>query len=346
MRRTTLAALLLAIPACVDSTATEPTADEVADALALEDGGFIYENEAPAFGDTTAYARAEIEASAPVTDAFAADAELLAMERAEGAAARNVLLLWGHLPRNAGEPVRHDWGGTFTLARGGMIIRRQVAFEDATDAVLPRTDRTSISFTSKTGPHVDGLLLTVIDPTPDDANALTLTYAPATGEATTLDLANLVDGPIVVDFADGTQLVAVGRPRRTDCEHGFMRGRWHKIAPNVGVYLGVVGDGEGNPAGHVRGIFGQREGGEPVMFGKFINRDGEVQGLIRGTYADGRFMARWMKREGEHGGLQGAYFSREGAAGDEARGGRFVARWAEAACMEGGGEGGEAPARP
>lgn len=333
MRFNPLVALLLTVPACATNDATNDAPDEdaaaVETALALEDGGYVYADEAPQFGDPDAFARADLETTAPFADAYATDTEVLAMERAEGARARTMMLLWGKLPRNQADGVRHDWTGSFTASRGALVVKRVIAFEDATDAVEPRTDRLSVSFASKTGPRADGFVVTIIDPTPDNANPLTLTYQPVTGEATVLTLSELADGPIVVDYADGMQLAAVGRERRDDCENGFMRGRWLPLGPNVGAYIGVVGDGEGNPIGHVRGIYGQREGGEPVLFGKFITTEGEVQGLIRGTYADGEFRAGWMVEGGEHGRLHGAY-----RIAPEARAGRFIARWADSTCAE------------
>jgi hypothetical protein len=330
MRISPLVALLLAAPACATNGVPNDPSDEeavaVETALGLEDGGFVYADEAPQFGDPDAFARADLESTTPFEDAFASDVGVVAMERG-GARARSIMLMWGRLPRNEADGVRHDWTGSFTLSRGALVVRRVVAFEDLTDAVQPRTDRSSVSFASKTGPRADGLVVTVLDPTPEAAEPLTLTYQPVAGEATVLALADLAEGPIVVDYADGMQLAAVGRERRDDCEHGFMRGRWLSLGPNVGAYLGIVGDGEGNPIGHVRGIYGEREDGEPVLFGKFISTTGEVQGLIRGSYADGQFRAGWIVEGGEHGRIQGAY-----RIAPEARSGRFLARWADSTC--------------
>ena len=60
-------------------------------------------------------------------------------------------------------------------------------------------------------------------------------------------------------------------------------------------------DDEGEPSGHIRGIYGRRENGEQVFFGKFINREGEFKGIFRGEYGDGHFGGRWIHRAGERG---------------------------------------------
>jgi hypothetical protein len=142
-----------------------------------------------------------------------------------------------------------------------------------------------------------------------------------------LDLRALDEGPVVVDAGDGNRIIAVGRRRIDPCEHGFMRGRWHALAPNHGVFRGLVTNRGGEPIGHVRGIYGQRRNGEPVVFGKFISRDGSFTGLVSGTYGENRFQGRWITRDGDHGLVQGAFFE-----GQSLRAGGFMARWGETSC--------------
>src|SRR5262249_42095837 len=150
----------------------------------------------------------------------------------------------------------------------------------------------------------DGLALNVVDPTPAATDAITLTYTPADGTpALVLDLAKLADGPIVVDVGDGNKIVAAGRRHHADNtdpgDAGTMRGRWHALAPNLGVFRGIVSDEDGAPIGHVRGFYGVRRNGDHVVFGKFIGRDGRFRGIMAGHYTDdGKFEARWIDRAG------------------------------------------------
>ncbi|MGB5416388.1 MAG: hypothetical protein WBN01_17270, partial [Polyangiales bacterium] len=142
---------------------------------------------------------------------------------------------------------------------------------------------------------------------------------------------DLLDGRVELLIDDaGNRMVAAAMARPIDlCERGFLAGRWHKVEEGRGRFIGRVMDDEGEPAGHIRGIYGQRENGEQIFFGKFINREGEFKGIFRGEYGDGHFGGRWIHRSGERGVLGGVY--REGIPGPET-GGHFVGRWAETSC--------------
>ncbi len=109
-----------------------------------------------------------------------------------------------------------------------------------------------------------------------------------------------------------------------------MRGRFHQLRPDLGVYHGLVLNRLGEPVGHIRGIYGHRKDGTPVMFGKFIDRQGQFVGVLAGSYDNGEFRARWKERgDDDHGTIRGRYFE-----SPRADGGVFVARWAETACSE------------
>jgi len=335
--RTTLITALagLGAAACTTDSSTIGDEGEVAAALEQDNGGFDTADEADQFGMSDQFDLAALERDG-VSDFGDEldDAAMRDLRLSSGAVSHRVALLWGQLPPDRHQATAKDWTGAFQLARGGMIVRRTIGFEDATDHVIrPRTDRNTVAFTSVTRPFADGLVLEVVDPTPGDG--LVLGYHGAAGDYS-LDLAQLANGPIVIDVdASGNKLIAISLRRlanATDpCDRGFMRGRWHQIRPGLGVYLGVVADADGNPIGHVRGIYGVRRNGEHSMFGKFINRDGQFVGLIVGHYRDGEFVARWLSRSGEAGRIHGAY--RESTPGPDVGGG-FVARWAETTCAQ------------
>jgi hypothetical protein len=330
IRRSTafLAAATLALAACVDDGATD--ADTVAAALEQDNGGLDMEDEAPIFGADDELAAASIEASNAFTDDMAADGESLAL--APGAVKASLVLVWGQLPPDlAPEEYARDWSGTLRVDRGAIIVRRTIAFENATDRVLPRTDRTSVEFTSVTRPFNDGLVLTVVDPDPA-AGPMTLTYELADGTSHSLVLSELLDGPVVVEVDDqGDKIAAIALRDRDACDHGFVRGRWRALRPGLGGMIGVVHDADGTPNGHIRGIWGARRNGEQVFFGKYIAEDGTFRGLFAGHYADGELRGRWLTRGGDHGLVHGMY--RESLPGRPA-GGQFIGRWAETSCAQ------------
>ena len=323
----------VAAAACTESS--PPTEDEITSALELENGGLDTSDELPMFGAEAEFAAAELEADVTGADASTADPEVVALRERPGVASQRVLILWGQLPPDR-TAAPHVWNGNLALNRGAMVVRREIGFDGPADQLMPRALRTTVAFASTTQPFADGLLLEVLDPEPTSATPLTLTYTPrAGGDALVFTVAALADGPVAFDVGTGgDQMIATSlRVERDDaCDHGFMRGRWHQVRPGLGRFLGVVSDADGEPAGHLRGIWGARQGGERVMFAKYISRDGHFRGIFRGTWERGSFRGRWIISTGDHGVAAGRF--REGAPGDQV-GGAFIGRWAETSCEAG-----------
>jgi hypothetical protein len=322
-------ALMFTLPtaACLDKGGSDT--QDVSAAIEQPNGGLDTGDEAPVFGADPEFAQAAIEPDTAAVDPLANTPATTAMDQASAGAGFRLVLLWGKMPADRGAQDSRDWSGTLKVSRGGLIIRRTIAFEDATDKLLPRTSIDTVGFQSVTRPAVDGLALTVLDPAPSTTSALTLTYTPADGStAYTLDLTQLASGPIVVDAGAGYKILAIGHRRQVAaCDSGFMRGRWHALSAHLGKFLGVVTDEDGQAVGHVRGVFGQRRNGDSVLFGKFIDREGKFRGLLVGAFANGEYHARWVDRQGEHGTAHGTYV--EGAT---ATAGQFLGRWAESSC--------------
>jgi hypothetical protein len=317
-----------------DDTGTDgdAEADEIAAALELENGGLTMEDEAPQFGDEDSFAAAEIEGETEYDDPMEEDPAAVAERSAPDAAMYHTEVLWGQMPADPDAEVAVDWSGSLSINRGAMFIRRVVAFEDATDAVEPRTDRRSITFSSVTRPHADGFRLTIVDPSPEATDPVVLTYTPNTGAPYSVDLAALLDGPQSHEVDDaGNRLVAVAiREPIEVCETGFLRGRWHRVREDRGRFVGVMSNADGEPTGHLRGIYGRRRGGEPVFFGKLIDRTGRFRGLVAGNYRGGHFRGGWVDRgDPSRGVLAGEYRENEDVAGV---GGHFLGRWAETSC--------------
>jgi hypothetical protein len=324
--RLQLSLAVLSITACVNTPGTD---DDVTSALEQENGGFETTDEAPMFALEDQYADESIEADTLVADPMETDATIASMESAPDAEVLDVMMLWGQLPPDPDATVARDWSGELRVSRGGMYVRRRLGFEEATDRVLPRESRDAIRFESRTRPFADGLALRIVDDPARSAEPLRMTYTPNTGDVRELDVTRLRDERrLSIDAGDGNRVIAVATRRNDTCQHGFIRGRWHKISAHASNYMGLVANPRGEVVGHIRGIAGQRRNGDSVMFGKFISRDGGFVGLVKGTYENGELHARWIDRGGDHGEINGVYF--EG--GPNPRTGGLLARWAETSC--------------
>jgi hypothetical protein len=326
-RFTTLLAIAALGTGCLAEDGDE--AAEIAAALETDNGGLDMEDEAPLFGAEDDFAAADMGDVTDFEDPMATDETVTIAMDGPGAAIARVQVMWGNFPDDAA-PAPRRWTGRISINRGALLVRRTIAFDEL-DRVIPRDDPRSVAFVSHTMPHVDGLLLVVADPTPEAADPLTLTYTTEEGELFSTTLADLVAGPVSEQFDDGSRIAANAllRPAADGCAEGFLRGRWRQVDPHHGVLMGGVADAEGNPIGHVRGIYGQRRNGEQVFFGKYIDRDGRFQGIFAGEYGEGEFHGRWIVRSGDHGVLGGEY--RETLPGPR-NGGHFAGRWAETSC--------------
>jgi hypothetical protein len=312
---------------CTTSSGTD-TATVTSD-LNVANGGETTADEAPMFGDEAEFDAAAIEPDAAYTDALATDPSVTAISSSPTLDAHRVLIVWGKLPRDPGSTETRDWSGSIAVSRGALLVGRTVSFEAATDRLLPRANAQTVPFDSVTGPYIDGLVLRVLEPDNAMGTPVTLTYTSAASSSAAryqFDLAALEQGPVKIDAGNGYVMVAVELGEKS-CNQGFMRGRWHQLAPNLGDYRGIVTDMVGLPIGHVRGIYGQDAAGNKVMFGKFIDHQGHFVGLIAGTYGNGDLDAKWIDKQGDRGLIVGKYV--ESTAVD---GGGFFARYIEASC--------------
>lgn len=327
-------ALALLVSGCLGSE-EDVDAAAVSEALELENGGLDMSDEAPMFGDVGSFDERELaERAAEVRDDLAEESEVRGMREAQDAVHYRLAIHWGQIPGNPNNDTPRDWSGVFQINRGAMLVRRTIAF-DRGDALLPRRDRTQVPFVSWTLPHRDGLIVEVIDPTPAADEPLVLSYiADLPGR---VEIATLLDGrvEVVVDDANN-RMVAAAMARPVDlCEHGFLMGHWRRVSPRDeparGRFIGRVVSAEGEPQGHVRGVYGERRNGNQVFFGKYINRDGAFRGILRGSYGDGSFEGRWLTRAGEAGSVAGRYA--ESSPGPRPAG-HFIGRWQEHTCTQ------------
>jgi hypothetical protein len=314
---------------CSSRTTSSAGTDSNADALDTANGGIEpASKEAPAFDDPAVLAIAPmVAAPADAPDPTADPAA------AAGGTSYHVLLMWGHLPQarddQDADPTAQaaDWTGSIAVPAGAIGLKRTIAF-DAKDHIEPRTDPRSISFVSHTLPYVDGLLVRVVVP----AGATPVLHFDTAALKADIDLAQL-DAKVggVARVADGTEgLAYIGYQDNDGCAKGFVHGRWIKDRARFGHLRGIVSAGDGDPIGHVRGLWGHApRRAANVFFGKYIDRDGDGRGLFAGKYGDGVFGGVWgAKDEGDLdvGHLEGFYS--DGFDQNDGRG-VWLGRWSE-----------------
>ncbi len=299
------------------------------------DGGYDTADEQPAFGD--AEFAAMFEEDPDVEDATGDDIDVIGMENEAGARVYYLRLLWGQLRGNPDIDEVTDWGGSISVDRGGIVVLRRIKFENLTDwVVFPREDEKVVDLYSVTRPHYDGLLLKVIDPTPDDAteNALTIDMGPA---QISMPVADLDGYENVVEVDELGNQMSFRSPQILDCPNGFLHGIWVKRQQSErGIFRGVYTSYGGGIIGHVRGHWGFNDEGERVLKGKYIDRDGGFIGLMRGTWTPdenaprpgiGSFEGVWFDENEEPGGTFGGHYRR-----GFRRGGFFGGRWVSEEC--------------
>ena len=305
--------------------------EEIKSAIEELNGGLDMNDEPAAFGDLAPFDELDAyDLERTSDDPMDADPDVAAMRERPDAAHYAVTVVWGQIPGDPDNTVAHDWSGRISVSRGAVLVRAVLRFEERTDEVLPREDRTFVAFTSVTLPHHDGLRLAIIDPEPRSDAPIVLTYEGRDGTTLRVNLDELAEEAVELEVDDaGNRIVAVASRRGLDvCDHGFLGGVWQKVTERAGRLHGRVVSAEGAPLGHLRGIFGVKENGEHVFFGKYIDLEGRFRGIFGGHYRDGRFEGRWLSRSGEVGRLGGHYRD----ARVSSRPGRFIGRWAQTSC--------------
>lgn len=306
------------------------SADATQALLEQPNGGLSTADEMPDFNDTT-FAAVPDPSEAVGVDAVLDGAGSYAGDAVQAPQRRviRVMMLWGHLPRpddaaapgGAAAPASPvDWTGSVSVDNARVSVRASLGFEER-DRVAPRTDPSTVSFTSHTQPFVDGLALTVRA----DGNAAPVLHFRTAAATLDLPLPD-ADGAVryLPDGRNGVYYAAF--VERADCGQGFVLGHWHRVRANLGTFRGRVFGLAGAPHGAVRGIWGRSRAGEERFFGKHITNAGAFNGLLGGTYGDGHFAGVWGTRDGSRGVLHGRY-----ADGRERGDGRgvFLGRWSE-----------------
>jgi hypothetical protein len=303
--------------------------------LNQEYGGLAFTDEQPAFGDDLLAAESlEMENSLMLEDDEAVVLDQAPELRDHPRLRRTVVrILWGQLDgRPEGvDPSRVlnderpdlpvvDWSGGLHVSEGAVALKRTILFEPRTDHMLPRPDRQTLRWTSLTRPHIDGILVCILQ-RPDSNGVYAdgeLQFRTEAFSATIAfsDLDGLDRTATIDDF--GNAISFEGRVLDEYCPSGMMRGYWVKLpGHDGGFYRGHWVDDMGSPVGHVLGRWGVNEQGEHVFAGKIIGRNGECRGLMQGQWeatedGGGVFYGHWAGKFGRiEGELRGEYRSSE-----------------------------------
>lgn len=330
-----------------DTQSADPETDLYDDAMfadlsqSLEDpdGGYTMNDEAPGFGDASFMHM--FQEAHQVQDGMMQHHEVQDMLATPGAEVHYVRLLWGQLAGNPDIDTVTDWGGSISVDRGAIVVLRRIAFEPLTDwVVFPREDIKVVDLYSLTTTHYDGLLLQVIDPTPelDTPNDLTIALGPGQGSVSVAALNGLER---VIDVDELGNQLSLQSPEPLDCPNGFLAGVWarpmHGDDAERGIFRGAFLSYEGRLLGHLRGFWGVTEDGERAFRGKWIALDGSFRGILRGTWAPddtdaagiGSFEGIWVdETETVQGTLAGQFRTGRG------RGGFFAGRWLDESCSD------------
>lgn len=308
-----------------DSKTPSAPPDNQGSVLNQDNGGLTGTDESPAFGDQDV--EAEVGQEKQVEDAMSQDPVVRNLLSQQNAAMYVMTVLWGHLAadRSAVGPGDdgdlYDWTGSMSLNHGAILVRSLISFEK-TDSMLPRADRESVSWISRTEHGFDGIRVVIypnVGGTPSEDMLLTLDM-PAMGFHRELSLSELQRMTEVasVDSVNQVSISAFLVPPTTN-SLGFIRGRWESLDPtsNVGRYSGVWVGQQGRLSGTLRGVYGLNLADEKVIFGKFIDNSGRFAGFLRGTWDEtfqasgvvkGTFTGRWLDPQNrERGTVRGTW---------------------------------------
>lgn len=292
--------------------------------LNKEFGGLSYSDEAPAFGDDALLAEAMAADAVALTDAV--DDSLVDPDHK--VVRLYLRALWGRLDgrpetdsaRDENAFTRVDWDGGMSVEGAVLVVRKPILFERLTDRILPRSDRMSVEWESKTGPHFDGVLVCIsarLDGDGVPMGSLTFKTGPLTQTFRLSELDGL-DATFDTDI-EGNSVSFVGFTRDVNtCPRGFLAGYWQQRAGDDrdgGWFRGRLANADGRTRAFIAGRFGVNDAGERVFRGKIIGWNGNILGLVGGHYVpngdgSGHFMGRWVTRNRvHHGELKGRYES-------------------------------------
>jgi len=268
--------------------------------LNAERGGYTATDESAEFSESVLAEMGPAEEI--VEDVFSEDATVKDLDngRLPGGRVYSMVVLWGMLqeraagdlaPNDQGNASGYDWSGKLSVTHGTVVLRSTVGFERE-DHIAHRGDRRALEWVSRTGEDMDGLSVLVYR-YPDTGSAredsLTFTTPLFTRTFALSELENLDE----VASVDGNgnkvrfmSLLTDPGAEASDPARGFLRGRWLQPVrtDEAGHFRGVWLSPRGRTTGYVQGIYGWKDDGKPVFYGKVVDRDGRFRALLEGTW--------------------------------------------------------------
>ncbi len=296
--------LALSLIALVGGCSNDSTSGDVAD-ISEEFGGFKPIDEEPAFG--SAVIASEMTDDVEFDDPMLSTSEVEAVITNETADIYALRIVWGQLRFDSTVTEVTDWSGSLSVSRGAEVLRRLIKFEDGQDYILDRTDRKLIEWTSLTTVHHDGIFVNIIIPKLDDtivATPETITFSTAPFEIS-FDIADLAALDTIY-YLDDSSAVAFQsfKVERVGCPKGFLAGRWGKDEAGVNIFYGKWMSQHNILKGHLSGSWANNE-----FFGKYIDRSGKFEGLIKGKYHTGNSFSPKHRHAGW---FRGYYYNADG----------------------------------
>jgi len=281
---------MLVLSACSNNEQLTSPGEELGEeALSLEKefGGYESNDETTAFGDgdmADEFGEDEGVADTYATEAGMTDVLNPGTAAVDGVKACYVRITWGLLEGDSTAIDAINWNGSAQVSKGTLVVLRKIRFEDNDSIVLPRTDRQLVEFNSNTQPHLDGLLLAIIDnDSTDEEGTFTFTAGDYSKTLTfsELDSLELIE-PV---GALGHEVSIISRCKEViPFGGGFMAGRWVKTREHGGIFKGRFMSGNGAHAGHLKGIWGIDDNGNKVFKGKIIDMNGNFRALMTGHW--------------------------------------------------------------
>lgn len=287
--------------------ATDPDAavvsaiEEIANGLGFTESAAFTQvsetDEAPAFGSSVFAAAFDEPESAALTTDLATDSMVTALP-ADRAHVYDVLAVWGRIRPNANtDALPTVWDPALHVAEGDAVrVRRALLFESG-DEVHPQEERSLVTMSSGTGPHIDGVAAQVLIVKPDAVSVddvappeqyLGFRSAPYTVQIPAEELGDLRVAEVIDDSGNGVLLASLMR-YPDPCGAGFMKGRWARTNENGGVFGGVWVQKNGRREGYLAGRWGINAEGERVFRAKIVNAQGDFLAIMAGTYGAGAY---------------------------------------------------------
>jgi hypothetical protein len=192
---------------------------------------------------------------------------------------------WGQLAFNPNHTTEIDWAGSISTTRGAVLVRRLYRFEyflQGDQIIRPRTDIETVSWSSKTTVHHDGLLVAILTLPDDNANTTEVTFSTAYNSCErTFTLADLEAVNVTVNADDAGNKIAFNgcRTELGQLIDGVFGGRW-----NAGAFIGRWITLDGTPLAKFAGVYGINPEGKYLYFGKMVNMDGTFRGMMKGGW--------------------------------------------------------------